>query len=320
MTTARRLTLTIDDPLASTAATAGSPAEPPGPDGQLPGPLGRGRDAPPTLARLRSSSRLRTVVITDIAPNARQPRARFIPEELEALAGSIRERGILQPPIVRESPDGRFELIAGERRWRAAQLAGLTEIEVLVRETDDSGALQDALVENVVRCDLSPVEEARAYATLIDDLQLTREELGRRLGRSRATISNHLRLLELPDEVLDLLDTSQLSFAHGRALLACEDHATRRTLARQAVAEGLSKRQLEELIRRAGAPRTRRDSGTAAVPPDQDHAAQHLEDLIARTTGCAVSVRAATGDRYVFTLHGQESAQRIAAILAEVAP
>ena len=187
-------------------------------------------------------------------------------------------------------------------------------------ETDDSGALQDALVENVVRCPLSPVEEARADATLIDDLQLTREELGRRLGRSRATIANHLRLLELPDEVLDLLDTGQLSFAHGRELLACEDQATRRSLARTAVAEGLSKRQLEELIRRAGAPRARRESRTSAVSRDQDEAAEQLEDLIARATGCTVSVRAATGDRFVFTLHGQASAQRIAAILAEVVP
>ncbi|MGH3026181.1 MAG: ParB/RepB/Spo0J family partition protein, partial [Gaiellaceae bacterium] len=251
---------------------------------------------------------------SDIAPNTRQPRTRFDADELEALTSSIRERGVLQPPIVRELAGGRFELIAGERRWRAAQLAGLTEIEVLIRETDDSGALQDALVENVMRRDLSPVEQARAYATLIDDLQITREELGHRLGLSRASISNHLRLLDLPDDVLELLDRGEPTFAHGRALLLCDDNQTRRALARKAVAEGLSKRQLEDAARSAGAPRTRPQQ-SERVPADRQAVADRLEDAIGRASGLAVSVRASPGDRYVFTLHGREAAERAAAML-----
>ena len=192
------------------------------------------------------------MAIDQVTPNPQQPRARFDEDALAALADSIRERGILQPPVVRERPDGRFELIAGERRWRAARVAGIQNLEVLVKDCGEGASLQDAVMENVVREDLSPVEEARAYATLIEDLGITREELGRRVGRSRVSISNHLRLLDLPDDVLDLLDTGALTFAHGRALLLCDDHSTRRELARRAVAEGWSKRELEDAAREAG--------------------------------------------------------------------
>jgi len=133
---------------------------------------------------------------------------------------------VLQPPVVRPRGGG-YELVASERRWRAARLAGLQEIDVLIREHDDGDSLQDALMENVAREDLSPIEAARAYATIIDDLGLTREELGRRIGQSRVSISHHLRLLDLPDEALDLIDRRQLSFARGKALLLTDRHDVR---------------------------------------------------------------------------------------------
>jgi ParB family chromosome partitioning protein len=307
---ARRLTLRIDDPLAPRPPIDRSiDADASHPPGEEPRFI-------PAFGPLRASGRLRTVAIDAVHPNARQPRRRFDDAALEQLTVSIRERGILQPPVVRLRPDGRFELIAGERRWRAAQRAGLSSIEVLVKDSDDPGALQDALMENVVRDDLTPVEEARAYATLIDDLAITREELGRRLGRSRASIANHLRILELPDEVLELLEARELTFAHGRALLLCDDHATRRTLARRAAAEGWSKRQLEDAARAAGAPRARTRPGTDPVPADQQALADELEERIARGAGLAVRIRATGRDGYVFTVHGTDAARHLAAVLA----
>lgn len=200
------------------------------------------------FSALADAGRLRTVPITAIEPNPRQPRKRFDDDALQALADSISERGILQPPVVRPVADGRYELIAGERRWRASQLAGLAELDVLVKEADDTDALEDALMENTARADLSPVEEARAYELLIEDLGIARAELGRRVGRSRAAISNHLRLLELPDDALELVDAGELSFAHGRALLLVDGADQRLALARQAVQKGWSTRQLEDEV------------------------------------------------------------------------
>ena len=282
--------MTIDDPLAPLEA-----------DGTRPAAL---------AGVFAASGRLRTVPVDAVSPNARQPRLRVDEQALQALADSIRARGVLQPPVVRELAGGGFELIAGERRWRAARLAGLVWIDVLVRSAEDSDPLQDALVENVMREDLSPVEQARAYATLIDDLAITREELGRRLGASRASISNHLRLLDLPDEVLGLLDTGELSFAHGRALLLCDDHATRRTLARRAIAQRWSTRQLENAARGGGAPRAR--APQQALSADHEALARRLEDALGRATGISLAVRACVGDRFTFTVCGHVAAQALA--------
>lgn len=264
---------------------------------------------------LAADGRLRTVALSEIVPNPHQPRRRFDPERLQALADSIAARGVLQPPIVRPAGTG-YELVAGERRCRAARLAGLEEVEVLVRDHDDAGSLQDALMENVAREDLSPVEAARAYATIIEDLGLTREELGRRLGQSRVSISNHLRLLDLPDAALDLIDAGRLTFAHGRALLLCDEHATRRRLAEQAVAGGWSTRRLEQAARAAGAPRAR----TAAPAADAEAFARDLAEGLSRATGLEVHAQVVRGGRVTITLADADAARALARRLgAEVA-
>src|SRR3954462_7741771 len=180
---------------------------------------------------------LRQLPVDLIAPNPRQPRREFDKAALLALAGSLGERGVLQPVLVRPSTGGTYELIAGERRWRAAQLAGLETIPAVVAPHEDRESLELALIENMAREDLNPVEEARACSLLVDELGLTREEVGKRGGRSRVAVSNLMRLLDLPDEVLDLLVQGRLSEGHGRALLMARDHADRRRLARAAAEE-----------------------------------------------------------------------------------
>ncbi|HSD77017.1 MAG TPA: ParB/RepB/Spo0J family partition protein, partial [Solirubrobacteraceae bacterium] len=229
--------------------------------------MGRGLAAILAVAdeRARERAELRDVAVELVAPNPSQPRRRFDEEALEALAGSLRERGVLQPVLVRPRAGGRYELVAGERRWRAARRAGLETIPALVQERDDADSLEAALVENMAREDLNPVEEARAVDALVEELGLTREEVGRRVGRSRVAVSNLLRLLELPDDVLALLEEGRLSEGHGRALLLAGDHARRRELARAAVREGWSVRVLEDRARRSnqdvGRRRTARRGG-----------------------------------------------------------
>src|SRR4051795_12684345 len=173
-----------------------------------------------------------------VVPNPKQPRRRFDEATLAGLAESVRQRGVLQPVLVRPVPGGTYELIAGERRWRAARLAGFDVVPALLRPHDDTESLELALIENMAREDLNPVEEARACALLVDELGLTREDVGKRVGRSRVAVSNLLRLLDLPDEVLDMLLTGELSEGHGRALLMAPDHGDRRRLGRQAAGEG----------------------------------------------------------------------------------
>src|SRR5919197_2173546 len=162
---------------------------------------------------------LRDVPVGLIRSNPNQPRTRFDPASISSLAASIADAGIVQPLIVRPLPDGRYELIAGERRWRAARQARLQTVPAVVRDEGEAERLQTALIENMAREDLSPVDEARACAALVEDLGLSKEELGRRLGRSRSAISNLIRLLDLPDEALELLATGELSEGHGRAIL-----------------------------------------------------------------------------------------------------
>lgn len=192
---------------------------------------------------------LRSIPVSMIKPNPRQPRRQFDEKALDALAGSIGARGVLQPVLVRPLPAGGWELIAGERRWRAAQAAGLTEIPAVVREDDDSVALEVALIENMAREDLNPVEEAKACAALVDELGLSKEEVGRRVGRSRAAVSNLIRLLDLPDEALGMLEDGRLSEGHGRALLMAKRHDVRRQLAAEANRRGWSVRTTEERAR-----------------------------------------------------------------------
>jgi len=236
---------------------------------------------------------LRQIPVDLIAPNPHQPRRRFDEDSLVALADSVRERGVLQPVLVRPVADGSYELVAGERRWRAARLAGLREIPALVRERDDAEALELALVENMAREDLNPVEEARACAALVEELGLTREEVGRRVGRSRVAVSNLLRLLDLPDETLDLIERGALSEGHGRALLLAPDHADRRRLGQEAAAAGWSVRELEARARdvagkeRRAGPRRR----SADVHPDLAEAFSRLGDALGAALGAEVRVR-----------------------------
>src|SRR3954462_14955171 len=194
---------------------------------------------------------LREVAVELIRPNPAQPRKRFDEDGLAALAESLAERGVLQPVLVRPRAGGTYELVAGERRWRAAKLAGLETLPALVEHRDDEASLEVALIENMAREDLNPVEAARAVAALVEELGLTREDVGRRVGRSRVAFSNLLRLLDLPDEALALVEDGSLSEGHGRALLMATDHADRRRLARTAAAEGWTVRHTEAQARAA---------------------------------------------------------------------
>jgi ParB family transcriptional regulator, chromosome partitioning protein len=264
MTSIRR-TLTIDDPLpaANTCHVARSTAG-------------------------STAGRLRDVPLDQIRANPKQPRRRFGEESLLALADSIRERGVLQPVIVRpREPEG-FELIAGERRWRAPRIAGLQTIPCLVRNTaDDAVSLELALIENIARADLTVIEEARTIASLLDDLDVSRTDLARRLGRSRSDLVHTVRLLELPDQAIDLIESGQLTKGHGKALLTEPDHDRRRHLARRATESGWSVRHLEAEIVRAAESRPIR----TAPRPDHTAAAATLEETISKALGIDVQAR-----------------------------
>jgi ParB family chromosome partitioning protein len=246
---------------------------------------------------------LRELPVELIKPNPQQPRSHFDEDALVALSESLRQRGVLQPVLVRPVAGGTYELIAGERRWRAAQLAGFDVVPALVRPHDDAESLELALIENMAREDLNPIEEARACALLVDELGLTREDVGKRVGRSRVAVSNLLRLLELPDEVLELLVDGGLSEGHGRALLMAPDHDDRRRLARSAAAEGWTVRETETRAREAAGRNepVARPARRLAPHPDQVEAAARLGDALARALGADVRV-APRGEGYKLTL------------------
>jgi ParB family chromosome partitioning protein len=238
---------------------------------------------------------LRMIPVELVAPNPKQPRRVFDDAALEALAGSLRERGVLQPVLVRPVAGGTYELVAGERRWRAARIAGLEEIPAIIRDRDDAEALEAALIENMAREDLNPVEEARACAALVEELGLTRETVGLRVGRSRVAVSNLMRLLDLPDEALALLERGELSAGHGRALLLATDHADRRRLARAAASGGWSVRVVEARAREANEPQLRPSARSprapSAVHPDQEAAAARIADALGGALGMDVTVQ-----------------------------
>src|SRR4051794_21671636 len=238
-----------------------------------------------------SDAELRRLPVELIGPNPRQPRQSFDEESLLALSESVKERGVLQPILVRPCPGGRYELIAGERRWRAAQLAGLDVLPAVVAPHEDRESLEIALIENMAREDLNPIEEARACSLLVDELGLTREEVGRRVGRSRVAVSNLLRLLDLPDEILELLVEGRLTEGHGRALLMAPDHADRRRLGRAAAAEEWTVRETEARARaHAGPPEAAPKPRHAAPHPDQLAAAERLQDALSAALDADVRV------------------------------
>jgi ParB family transcriptional regulator, chromosome partitioning protein len=202
-----------------------------------------------------SAPELAEVPVDDIHPNPRQPRRRFEPQAGAGLADSVKAQGLLQPVVLRPRAEGGWELIAGERRWRAAKDAGLPTVPALIRQADDRDTLLMSLVENVAREQLSPVEEARAYAILIDEFRLSLAEIGERVGKAKPTISNRIRLLDLPEDVLWMLARGDLTERHARAVLAVPDHEGRRRLAKRIVDHGLSARAAERAAQDAGAAR-----------------------------------------------------------------
>jgi ParB family transcriptional regulator, chromosome partitioning protein len=254
--------------------------------------MGRGLDA--ILPPGGRENGLREVPVDLIDPNPRQPRKDFDSTGLAELAESIRARGVLQPIVVRGMAGGRYELVAGERRLRATRIAGIDSIPAMVRDAEDWERLDLALAENMAREDLNAVEEARACAMLVDDLGLTREEVGRRVGRSRAAISNLIRLLDLPEEALELIERGDLSEGHGRAILVCKDHLKRKRLARDARDGGWSVRETERRSRIAdgGAGEDGATRPTRFVHPDLKEALGAAEDALSAAMGREVKVRA----------------------------
>jgi ParB family transcriptional regulator, chromosome partitioning protein len=246
--------------------------------------LGRGFEvliggAAPELAHL---------AVDQIHASPSQPRKRFEGEAVSGLAESIRAQGLIQPIVVRPRLAGGYELIAGERRWRAAREAGLASVPAVVREADDRDSLLLGLVENVAREDLSPIEEGRAYAVLIDEFGLSLGELADRVGKSKPTVSNRIRLLELPEDVLGMVERGELSEGHARAVLAVPDQDGRRRLARRIVKEGMSVRAAERAARWAGA-RTKERRATSVDPA----LAARVKDAVRLLTGFEAKVGAA---------------------------
>ena len=219
--------------------------------------LGKGLGAliPSEVANAEQDASLRELLVSQIEPNPHQPRGYFDEEALVSLTASITELGVLQPVLVRPAGPDRYELIAGERRWRAAKRAGLQAIPAVIRRIDDTESLEQAVVENLHRQDLNPLEEAAAYQQLIEDFKLSHDDVARRVGKSRSAVSNTLRLFQLPPGIQRLVAESQLSAGHARALLGTPDRSFQEALARRAVADQLSVRDVEEAVRaRSGEP------------------------------------------------------------------
>jgi ParB family chromosome partitioning protein len=257
--------------------------------------LGSGLAAILPEASAEHAGELRELPVEVIKPNPNQPRTKIDPEALAGLASSIEANGVVQPLLVRPLADGSYELIAGERRWRAAQAAGLAKVPAVVRDQELAERLQVALIENMVREDLNPVDEARACAALVDELGLSKEELARRVGRSRPAVSNLIRLLDLPDEALQLLESGELSEGHGRALLTADGNDVRRRLARDAVRAGWSVRETENRAKLAGQPK----GGTSSRPalaPEEAEALREAADKLEAVLGHEVKLRPRGGE------------------------
>ncbi len=237
------------------------------------------------------NSGITTLRISDVEPKSDQPRKNFDNEALSQLADSIAANGVLQPILVRESGSGYYQIIAGERRWRASKLAGLTEIPAIIMEADDLKTAQIALIENIQREDLNAYEEAKAYRALIDQFELTQEEVAGRLGKSRSAIANSLRLLELPDEISDFLQNDKLSAGHCKALLGLRDRTKLRALAEKIINNNLSVREAEALVRQANKVKKEESEIT---PLKVDYVAE-LEKKVTSITGryCKIQTKGA---------------------------
>lgn len=273
--------------------------------------LGRGLDAlieqqPATIERLPVGS---------LGPNPFQPRSEFDESDLAELTASIRSQGVIQPIVVTAAKEsGRWWIVAGERRWRAAQRAGLTEVPVAVREVkDDQDLLELALVENIQRADLNPIEEAEAYRQLRDRFGMTQEAIAARVGKARTTVANAIRLLQLPDEVVDHLRAGRLSAGQARPLLAVEDRGRLLDLARSAIAKGLTARDLE----RAASAEREPSPSPAKAEPTEVHAAAAAEKLTQRYQTKVEIRRRGTGGSVLFHFHSEDELIRLYELLTQ---
>jgi ParB family chromosome partitioning protein len=294
--------------------------------------LGKGLGAliPADAPGATSTSELRDVPVGLVRPNPNQPRKHFDEESLGALASSVREIGVLQPLLVREVDDGAYELIAGERRWRAAKRAGLPTVPVLVRVADDLASLEQAVVENLHRQDLNPLEEAAAYQQLIEDFELTHDRLASRVGKSRVAITNTLRLFQLPPSIQRLVGERAISAGHARALLATPDRSFQETLANRVVREGLSVRAVEEAVRIhqegiEGTLSTGTDApsrGSLAEPVPLRPAGMHeLEELLAEHLATRVRVQEGrSGGKVIIEFADLDDLERIYRAMTEPSP
>jgi ParB family transcriptional regulator, chromosome partitioning protein len=281
--------------------------------------MGRGLAAilPGSSRQETEEAGLRLIPVELIRPNPDQPRKEFNGESLLALAESIEAKGVLQPLVVRALPGGTYELIAGERRLRAAKIAKLEEVPAIIRNAEASERLELALLENVAREDLNPVDEARACAILVDDLGVSKAELAGRIGKSRPAVANAIRLLDLPDDVLELIERGELTGAHGRALLMTRDNDVRRQLAREAVAAGWSVKETEK---RAKAEQQKLDDPRpkppARTPADLVDAMAAAADALTAATGHDVRVKAtASGVRAEIAFESPAEAVALAELI-----
>lgn len=263
---------------------------------------------------LDDTGRVMEIAVRDISPNPWQPRRDFPKESLTALAESIKENGLIQPVVVRQKKDGTYELAAGERRWRAAKLAGLETIPAVTQDYDDRSMAEMALVENLQREDLNPVDEGLAYQKLMDDYGLTQEDISRKVGKSRPYVANMVRLLALPEEVKDFLSKGQLTAGQARPLLGLGSDAEKVQLARRIVKEGLSARRVEEIIRQG------RESKPKDNPPSAETFMKAVEEKLGLSVGSKVRIRIGKGKNahkgtISISFSNDEEFQRIADIL-----
>lgn len=276
--------------------------------------------APSSAAGLASRPGIEEVPINQIDPNPYQPRNRFDEETLAGLTASIRELGVLQPILVRQMSDDRYAIIAGERRWRAAKRAGLQFIPVIVRQVNDELTLQHALVENLHRDDLNPLEEAAAYQQLVEDFELTQEEVAHKVGKSRSAIANLLRLFQLPPQVQRLVAEGRVSAGHAKALLGTPDRAFQESLARRVATDGLSVRDTEEAVRQrnglAGSPSASTGSSAGRTKLRAPGLLQ-LEELLAEQLDTRVSINVGPKrGRVVIEFADLEDLERIYRVMA----
>ena len=283
------------------------------------GGLGKGLDALFLDNDVEAAGSLMQLRLSEVEPNKDQPRVQFQQDALEELADSIREHGVLQPSVVRTRPGGVYEIIAGERRWRASRIAGLTEIPAIVVEADDNKVMEMALIENLQRENLNPVEEAQGYRALIESYHMTQEQVAKRLGKSRPVISNAMRLLSLPEKVLGALAEGRLSPGHARVLAGLEDPARVEELSQMAMDQGLTVRQLEKLSREIKNPPASSRKAPAQESAWGDNLYKELEISLQESLGRKVRVvrsgREGSGTLEV-AFHSLEELQEMAERLA----